>query len=115
MLVLALLVACSKKGKVATYQGESENWRASYDFGESTTSYTIAYISKDKVPETIDYDISLRVSNRKATNSPLDKSGIIYSTKPTTSNESLQLVDGESISIKINWEDKTEKLILTKN
>ncbi|WP_391117010.1 hypothetical protein [Psychrobacillus sp. L3] len=112
-LGLISLAACSEKGKVFTFQGEGENWRASYEITDSNFSYTIFYIGKEKVPETIDYTIShnYRGRNLEVKNYSLNEDGLIQSTIPNTTEDSLHQVD-ESISVKISWDGKEEELIL---
>ena len=112
-LGMIFLVACSEKGKVYTFQGEGENWRASYEMTESNLSYTIFYIGKEKVPETIDYTIShyYRGRNLEVTNYPINEDGLIQSTKPDNNDEQLRPVDA-SITVKISWDGKEEELIL---
>lgn len=110
---LISLVACSEKGKVYTFQGEGENWRASYEMTESNLSYTIFYIGKEKVPETIDYTIShyYRSRNLKVTNYPINEDGLIQSTTPDNNEEQIRPVDA-SITVTISWNGKEEELIL---
>ena len=110
-LGLISLVACSEKGKVLTYQGEGENWRASYEITDSNLSYTIFYIGKEKKPETIDYAISHRDRNSETKNYSLNEDGLIQSTKPYTKNNSQHQMD-ESVSVKISWDGKEEYLVL---
>lgn len=112
-LGLIPLAACSEKGQVFTFQGEGENWRASYEITDSNLSYTIFYIGKEKVPETIDYTIShnYRGRNLEVKNYPLNEDGLIQSTTPDNSKDTLHQVDS-NITVTINWEDKEEELKL---
>ncbi|WP_211356428.1 hypothetical protein [Psychrobacillus lasiicapitis] len=75
--------------KCFTFQGEGENWRASYEITDSNLSYTIFYIGKEKVPETIDYTISHNYRGRKleVKNYSLNEDGLIQSTKPDYNEE----------------------------
>ncbi|MEK4485772.1 hypothetical protein MHH81_09235 [Psychrobacillus sp. FSL H8-0484] len=112
-LGLISLAACSEKGKVFTFQGEGENWRASYEITDSNFSYTIFYIGKEKVPEMIDYNIShnYRGRNLEVKNYPINEDGLIQSTTPDNNGDQLLQVD-ESITVTISWDGKEEELIL---
>lgn len=112
VMLLVLLVACSNKGEVLTFQAEGKDWKASYEVGEVNTTYTIVYIGKDKAPKTFDYTVApiFGSSKTEATDSILNEDGFIQKTEQILG---ARIQKDESINIEINWNGKTENLLLT--
>lgn len=103
-IIICVLTACTEETKEYNYTGKSDNWKINYGKDED---FIMEYIGGSSEPEEISYLIT-QGSRKTDGRSPLHE-GIVKIDRPFSEE------DAGEIKVKINWNQKTETVHLSKH